>query len=548
LKSLPMKSPRTLKKVYFNKPQQEYMFVGAHTSVVVAGRRLGKTHGFAAPFLLRNAQYMPRSASGIVGTTYQQLLTRTLPGTLQALEHFGYKRDLHYFLGMKPPKTSNFQKPYIEPGSYDHVMSWYNGSISHLISQDRAGTSNSLTLDSLLIDEARFVNYEKLKVETFPALGGFRGYFAHIPWHHSMLILSDMPATQKPAWFENYKDKMDNELISTIQGLVVKIYYLKKEQSKLPTDAREKYIKSLRRDLARFQSIAVYYREWSSIENLEILGKKYFDQMKRDLPPLIFQTSILCRRLRIIKDGFYAALDPKVHYYTAYDNSYLDSLGYNFDKLKEENSLQDGDVDPMKPICIGLDYNANINWLVAGQRDGVKMKVIKSFYVKYERKLKELVQDFCKYYRFHKKREVIYYYDNTAVGTNYAVGEDDFAGTVCDEFARNKWEISRVHIGNPPKHVDKHRMIHQSLSGIKYLLPQFNKENNEALLLAMEHTGIRISTYGFGKDKSGEKLGESEQDLLEHRTDGTDAFDTLWYGMNRFPHEEGEGAMTSSWA
>lgn len=536
------------KKVYFNKPQQEFMFVGAHTSVVVAGRRLGKTHGFAAPFILRNSQYMPRSANGIVGTTYQQLLTRTLPGTIQALEQFGYKRDLHFFLGHKPPKAANFPTPYIQPASYNHVMSWYTGAIWNLISQDRPGSSNSLTLDSSLIDEARWINYEKLKTETFPALGGFKGHFSHLPWHHSMLVLSDMPATQKPAWFENYKEKMDEDLINLIKSLVFEIWKLRQEQMKDPSDALANKIKSLRKSLAQFQSIAVYYKEWSSIENLLLLGKKYFDQMKRDLPPLIFQTSILCRRLRILKDGFYAALNPKLHYYTAFDNSYLDSLGYNFDKAKEESSLQDGDVDPLKPISIALDYNANINWLVAGQPDGVKMKVLKSFYVKYENKLRELVKDFCKYYKHHKAREVIYYYDNTALGTNYAVGDDDFASTICEEFIKNKWKVTRVHIGNPMKHVDKHRMMHQSLTGIKYLYPVFNKSNNEALLLAMEHTGVKIGSFGFGKDKSGEKLAETEEDLLEHRTDGTDAFDTLWIGMNKFPQSHGGGAMTSVFA
>ena len=537
---------RTTKKVYFNKPQQEFMFTGAHTSVIVAGRRLGKTHGFAAPFMLRNVQYMPRGANGIVGTTYQQLLTRTLPGTLQALEQFGYKRDVHYFLGHRPPKAADFKTPYIQPGSWDHVMSWYNGSIWHLISQDRQGTSNSLTLDSLLIDEARFVNYEKLKVETFPALGGFRGHFAHVPWHHSMLVLSDMPATQKPAWFEHYKDKMDEDLIDTIKALVYEIWTLRKKHKVNPTDESSKKIRLLRKDLARLQSIAVYYKEWSSVENLLLLGKKYFDQMKRDLPPLIFQTSILCKRLRTIKDGFYAALDPKIHYYTAFDNSYLDSLDYNFKKLSDESSMQDGDVDPMQPICIALDYNANINWMVAGQRDGSKMKVLKSFYVKYERKLRELIQDFCNYYRYHKNKEVVYYYDNTALGTNYAVGSDDFANTICTEFERHNWKVERVHIGNPMKHVDKHRMIHQSLTGVNYLFPLFNKSNNEALLLAMEHTGVRIGSHGFGKDKSGEKLAESEHDLLEHRTDGTDAFDTLWIGMNKYDRSQSAGVITSS--
>jgi len=37
------------------------------------------------------------------------------------------------------------------------------------------------------------------------------------------------------------------------------------------------------------------------------------------------------------------------------------------------------------------------------------------------------------------------------------------------------------------------------------------------------------------KDKSGEKYAETEKDQLEYRTDGTDAFDTLFIGMNKFP-------------
>lgn len=39
-------------------------------------------------------------------------------------------------------------------------------------------------------------------------------------------------------------------------------------------------------------------------------------------------------------------------------------------------------------------------------------------------------------------------------------------------------------------------------------------------------------------DKGGEKLAESEEDLLEHRTDGTDAFDTLYIGCEKFPYRD----------
>ena len=34
------------------------------------------------------------------------------------------------------------------------------------------------------------------------------------------------------------------------------------------------------------------------------------------------------------------------------------------------------------------------------------------------------------------------------------------------------------------------------------------------------------------------KLAESEEDLLEHRTDDTDAFDTLYIGCEKFPFHD----------
>lgn len=537
--------PTPKRKIYFNDPQLDFMYTGAHTTVIAGGRRLGKSHGFGAPFNLRNVQSMPRSTGGIVGATYQQILSRTLPGTLQALETFGYKRDVHYYIGHRPPKNSNFAKPIIDPPSYENAMIWYNGTIARFISQDRPGSSNSLTLDWLFLDEAKFLKFNKLKEETFPANGGFRGHFGNVPWHHGMLIMSDMPTTKAGSWFMSYKEKMDDELIDTIQSIIFERWEVKRRQQLDPKPYHKTYLRELDIALAKLRSVAVYYREWSSIENLLLLGEQYIRQMKRDLPSLVFQTAILCRKIRNGRDNFYAAMQEQIHYYDAFDNSYLDGLNFNY-KDTDNNCLQDGDLDRDRPIAIAFDYNANINWLVCGQRQGVKMKTLKSFYVKYDRKVRELVQDFCLYYRHQSRKTVTYYYDNTALGTNYAVGDDDFASVICSEFERIGWTVDRIHLGNPMPHRDKHMMIFQAMKGQRWLFPLFNKPNNEALLLAMENTGIRIGAEGFKKNKAGEKLIESEEDLLEHRTDGTDAWDTLFIGMNKFPvNDESDGSIIS---
>lgn len=528
------------KKVYFNKPQRLTQLIGANTTVIVAGRRTGKTDSIAAPFVLRNMQRMPGSTGGIVVPTFKHGLTNTIPGLLAAWKRWGFIEGVHYVVGRKPPKS--FKLPIIDPKDYEHVISFYNGSVAVIISQDRPGSSNSLTLSWLLVDEAKFIDYAKLKDETLPANGGIKSHFGKHSFNHSIMILSDMPQTQKGSWFLHYRDKMDVELIRTIEATVYEIWRTKERIRALNASGKpvppylKGYLRRLDRDLNKMRSVAVYYREYSSIENLQLLGENYIKQMKRDLTPLTFQTSILCQRIGIAKDGFYSSM-REGHKYDANDNQYLDTLGYDYD-FSTLDARADKDVDPDAPICIGMDYNANINWIVAGQPRDRHLNVIKSFYVKFDRKIPALVEDFCRYYAAHRNKTVVYYYDATALGSNYAVNDQDFHYNVVKEFERRGWRVESVYLGNPMHHDEKYLLINNAFAGKQRLMPFFNRSNNEDLILAIQSAGVSNGRNGFRKDKSGEKLAESEEDLLEHRTDGTDAFDTLYIGCEKFPYHD----------
>ncbi len=528
------------KSVYFNTPQRLTQLIGANTTVIVAGRRTGKTDSIASPFVLRNMQRMPGSTGGIVVPTFKHGLTNTLPGLFAAWKRWGFINGIHYVVGRRPPKS--FAKPIIEPSDYEHVISFYNGSCAIIISQDRPGSSNSLTLSWILVDEAKFVDYERLKDETLPANGGIKSHFGHHSCNHSMMILSDMPQTQKGSWFLHYEDKMDKELIATIEGTVYEIWRTKERIRALNAKGvavppyLKSYLRRLDTNLNKMRSVAVYYKEYSSIENLQLLGENYIKQMKRDLTPKTFQTSILCQRIGIAKDGFYSSMKES-HKYNASDFAYLDSLGYDFNP----NLLDcraDADVNPHAPICIGMDYNANINWIVAGQPNGRRLNIIKSFYVKFERKIPALIEEFCRYYANHQNKTMVYYYDTTALGANYAVNEQDFHWVVCHEFERHGWQVEDVYLGNPMRHDEKYLLINQGFAGKQRLMPFFNRQNNDDLILAVQSAGVTRGRNGFRKDKGGEKLAETEEDLLQHRTDGTDAFDTLYIGCEKFPHRE----------
>ena len=542
-------------EVYFNKPQRLTQLIGANISVIVAGRRTGKTDSIAAPFVLRNMQRMPGSTGGIVVPTFKHGLTNTLPGLFAAWKRWGYIRGVHYVIGRRPPKT--FARPIIEPAEFEHVISFYNGSCAVIISQDRPGSSNSLTLSWLLIDEAKFIDYNRLKDETFPANGGIKSHFGKHSFNHSILILSDMPQTQKGSWFLHYKEKMDVEVIRAIEGLVYDIWRLKERMKEIKASGQEvprAWIYQLRhkdRQLNQLRSVATYYKEYSSIENLQLLGENYIRQMKRDLTPLTFQTSILCQRIGIAKDGFYSSMRER-HKYDASNFEYLDEIAQSFyEDCDGQCSMVNGQLDcradrdcnPIAPICIGMDYNANINWIVAGQPSGRRLNVLKSFYVKFERKLPALIDDFCQYYAFHQNKTVIFYYDTTALGSNYAVNEQDFRWVIIHEFERHGWSVIDVYLGNPMRHDEKYLLINQAFAGKQRLMPFFNRQNNDDLILAIQAAGVARGRNGFHKNKAGEKLAETEEDLLEHRTDGTDAFDTLFIGCEKFPQSDYSGGM-----
>lgn len=518
---------------YMNPAQQEIFTINARDNVIVGGRGLGKgvVHAFVT---LRNMQRMPGSNTGIVGANCKRVLTNTLPSMLTHWENWGFKRNVHYAIGIKPPKAWGWDKPLFMPANWENTISFYNGSIGTIISQDRKGTSNSLSLDFLDIDEAKFVDYEQLKDETFPANRGNVDRFGTHFYHHGMLITSDMAVSKKGRWFERYKDMCDPALIDAIGALTVAEYGIRRKARKNGrlTDYAKRELRDISLSLAKLRSKALFYKEYSSIYNVQVLGEDYIAKMKRDLPAMTFRTSILCQRIGFAPDGFYSCLRDS-NKYTAPNTAYLDSLGYDMQRLQSVDSRMDGDVDADKPLIAAFDYNANINWMVVGQVDERgKLRILKSFWVKYERKIPELLDDFMAYYEHHREKEVVFYYDSTAVGNNYALQNEDFHNYITFYLEDHGWMVDDVYIGRPMQHIEKMLLINRMLQGKAKHLVLINEENNTDLLISIESAGV----YNGKKDKRGEKLGETEEDKLEGRTDGSDAFDTLCIGVENFPY------------
>lgn len=342
---------------YFNDPQMYSLLMNTRDEVIVAGRGVGKG-AIQAGRMQFCFQGMPGSMGGFVSPSVKRCLTNILPSMLIHLERWGFKRDLHYVVGKRPWKALHWKTPIFTPANWENTISFYNGSVCNIISQDRSGTSNSMSLDYLIIDEAKFINFEQLKDETFQANRGNEQYFREFPLHHGMTITSDMPVTKKGSWFLGYKDDMDGELVEAIEGLV--------------------------------------YARWKAVRRMAT--------MTTDM-------------------------------------------------------------------------------------DAIQRKIITSL-------------------------------------------------------KRKQWSVRDKYIGKPMDHVLKNALINRMLRGRAKHMVLINRDNNPDLLISITSAGVRNGK----KDKSGEKLAETEEDKLESRTDGSDAFDTLCIGVERFPVIGGRSTTSNDYS
>ena len=515
---------------YLNRAQSYILALLCKNITMVAGRGIGKGL-VAASILRRNIEGMPGSNTALVAPNSKRMWTNILPSWDTHLRRWGYVENVHYTWGRKPAKEWGWQEPIIKPMNWENTLSFYTGAYATIISQDRKGTSNSQSFDFVLIDEAKFIDFEQFKDETLPANRGNGNAFGHLYYHHGIAKFSDMPTTKKGSWFLNDREKCDQEQLRLLEGLVASFYQLRqsiadKVERHESVTAMERYrLKRLSRAINMLRADTYLYKEFSSIENLEILGEDFITQCHRDMPPATFRTTIMCQRVEHSEDSFYNAKSDR-NLYTAVDKTYIDSLNFDMDKLRKVDCRMDADIAKEEPLYVAFDANANINWCVIGQPGkDMKLRVLKSFYTKYERRLPELVDDVCTYYGPLRHKEVVFCYDATFVGNNYGVDKNDFRTVIKYCFLKNGWTVRECYIGSPWQHPVKHQLINRMFLGQARYQILINQENNPDLLVSID-SAMTVNGSNL-KDKSGEKKPETEEDRLETRTDGSDAFDTL---------------------
>lgn len=555
--------------IYMNPAQQLAYNFGARDTKVRAGRGVGKSTGFLAPRIINCWNTIPRSEGIFLGNSVKQLYTKTMPQVITGIEKFGWKEGVHFFRGQAPKKlvsSGAFKMPIKKPRVWENVIHVYNGAVTYLVSMAIKASANGFNAAWICADETRYLPWRKVQEEVMPTLRG--DTYDHPGWRRnenpyylSQMWVSDAAITVAQAEWEKAEDDQTQEINEQIAEMMA-------ELNVCPELGQAKsFLEKLNR--LRCQSRVFY--NFSSLENVEILGEKYFADRKREMPELMFNIQILGHKKGVAKDGYYASFSHELHTYMPSDVAATDVIYSNFSKkfvgidaaggysrkfeyeapdLSATSKIRDCSLDmdvlPSEPLRIAFDLNANINTVVTGQtykRDGVDtINILSSMFTKNERKLRALCGDWARYYEPQrlKNPNVILYYDSTAKqGGAYALEEAEdtrFYNVVKKELERRRWVVTLVPMGSPMSHPQKYQFMNDVLSGAQRPFLKLNRENNEYLIVAIENCRVKMSSRGPIKDKGQEKL-KSEDGMggkLETRTDITDAMDTLIIGARYF--------------
>ena len=201
--------------VYMNAKQQTIFYAGARDIRVIAARRFGKTDGTIGPQMWRVAQSMPRGGGIIGGNSRKQLFTRTVPAIISAITRFWQlKEGVHFWYG-QPPAKLGIPSPIIKPKDWSHCITFANGFVWHMVSLAVHGSANGMTVNYIILDEAKFVSKPKLDAEIMPTLSGIThplghpGYTSENPYYKGTLFVSDAALTARDNWMDKEELKCD---------------------------------------------------------------------------------------------------------------------------------------------------------------------------------------------------------------------------------------------------------------------------------------------------------------------------------------------------
>lgn len=474
------------KKIELNIPQMYAVHAEQKNKTLEWGRGTGKSTILAFE-VAEMVRQMPRGRFFISGETYQQILTNTLPSTIDGLEMFGLYKDVHFFIGRKGMKS--WDQAYQAPAKYHSAIHFFNGATFMLVSQDKnAGGGRGANTDGGIVDEAAKLKWDPLYYDVLATNRGNIRRFAGAAKHHQVVMASTTPLTAEGRWFIEQEEKANKD------------------------PKRRIHIKA------------------NAFHNRHNLGDEWFEEMKaQSQSPLHYNAEILNIRPSIVTNGFYGQLKPDVHYYTSFNDSRLEQHFEDHLIKSGPKRIQtkldcrdDGDVNLQEELDISIDWGVTNVMTVSQLFSKREYRFLKDFWVKHPKILDHLIEDFIAYYQYHEKKVINFYFDVN--GLKKKGGKSDVERV--EQMLRSAgWIVRRKSSGQNPPHDQKYKLWGILLRESDLSLPRIriNKVNCSNLIVSMENAPAIEGATGVTKDKSSEKKTSSiPQEQATHLSDAGD--------------------------
>lgn len=429
-------------KYYMNNVQLLANIIDPNMLYAEWARATGKTEGVIVPRLIRVANDMPGELSFLVHKTYVALMTNVWPniqasfsrpvivnGKQRAMLEYG----IDYVVG-ESKLPSHFRRPRYPIAYAKHSVIFRNGAHLQLVSSDQPESVAGRNAVHAFVEEMKHNSGEKLKSRLFPSLRGGGADIRKSAYYEGVTGVSDTARVDlgEDAWFEEYENKMDKQLIDEIANVSFalnqssyKIYKLKAElrntknpvlieQIRLENQRLQSFIARWKPRLADMRRNAIYYIRASSFCNKDILGAKFFKTQLDTLDMDEFLTAICAIRHKEVTNKFFTTYDHERH---QFKDSYIYNQILKLD-LKDMFTLTARYLkhyNKREPLFVGYDPG-NFSSLIVGQKKeyGRRFDIIKEFWAYIPDDQQSLASQMYSFFGTDAVNKVIHLYPDRA--------------------------------------------------------------------------------------------------------------------------------------
>jgi len=406
-----------------------------------------------------------------------------LPSTKEGLAELGIIENGDYVVGKNGAKYG-FKAPIQTPNKWDNIVHFSNGCIFQLVALDSPNAGRGLNCYAIIGDEAALFDKTRLDLNVRVTNRAKKERFKKASLLGAEVYASSTPVTKKGQWF------VDMEKVC-----------------KLPAN---------RKDHAFIKA--------SVLVNQHNLQPGYLKRMKDTfVTTMLYEAEMLNSRPKEILNGFYPQLKPEKHYYTNYDNDYLEGITNNYTD-KSFNSKQDKDIDKGRPLILSIDWGVFLSGVISQQLPN-RYRVLKSIWAKQPNDEEDLINDFVAYYTPLPNKIVHLYYGHDG-NAKVKKGTNETYGDALVKLLQAKgWTVYDKSKGKPvAPHNDKYLLINMMLkaSSSRYPSIEINEQNNPDLIIGLERAEATEDKNGVRKVKKDERNASMKQ---EHTIHLPDAFD-----------------------